>query len=188
MEEDLIFERISSEVLVDHPWHRYRRDRYRLRDGAVGDYYYIDIPGSCGIIPLFEDGTTMLLRVERYLLGRHLWEFPIGGMGEGEDPREVAEKELAEEAGLEAERWTFLGSFAPYKGASNERCRFFLAEGLRSVRRAPEPSERIRVERVPLQEAFRRLLEQELPDGQSLCGWLLLQRYLGGGRSPGDPA
>ncbi|HHI78354.1 MAG TPA: NUDIX hydrolase [Planctomycetes bacterium] len=172
-----VFRRIHSEILVENEWHRYRRDRYLLRNGEEGEYYYIDMAGSCGIIPLFEDGSTLLLRVERYLLGRFLYEFPIGGMCPGEAPLEVARKELREEAGLLADDWTALGSFAPYKGASNEICHFFLARGLEERGQELESCENIKALRMPLAHARCLLLEQELPDGQSLAGLMLLDRW-----------
>ena len=50
---DSPFRRLSREVLVDNPWHRYCVDRYTLTDGGVGRYYYVDMPGSCAIVPLF---------------------------------------------------------------------------------------------------------------------------------------
>ena len=79
------FERLASEVLVANPWHSYRHDAYTLADGRRGDYYYVDVPGSAGIVPLFDDGTTVLLEVYRYLLGTYLWELPIGGTRRGEE-------------------------------------------------------------------------------------------------------
>jgi len=181
------FERLSREVLVDNPWHRYCHDRYVQRDGSEGEYYYVDMPGSCGIVPLFEDGTTVLLEVRRYLLGGWLWEFPIGGMKPGEEPLAVAQKELAEETGLRAERWKELGRFAPYKGVSNEITWFYVAEGLTQGAQALEPSEEIRIERMPLGEVRERLLGQPILDGQSLSGLLLLERFLamGGREAPG---
>lgn len=172
------FQRLSSEVLVNNPWHRYCRDHYVRRDGSEGVYYYVDMPGSVGIIPLFEDGTTVLLRQHRYLLGVDLWEFPIGGMEPCSDKLAVAQRELAEEAGLAAATWTELGAFAPYKGVSNERCHFFLARGLTPVPAHPEPEESITIHRLPLLEARRRLLDQELGDGQSWAGLILLDRHL----------
>jgi len=174
-----VFRRLDSEILVENEWHRYRRDRYLLRNGMEGDYFYIDMPGSCGIIPLFEDGSTILLRVERYLLGQFLFEFPIGGMNPGEDPLAVAKKELREETGLQAGRWTSLGSFAPYKGASNEICHFFLAELLEEGAQELEECENIEVHRMPFPKAREVLLEQTLPDGQSLAGLMLLDRWQG---------
>ncbi len=175
------FSRLSREVLVDNPWHRYCRDRYVQNDGSEGTYYYVDMPGSCAVIPVFDDGTTVLVQVHRYLLGRDLFEFPIGGMRDGEQPLEVARKELHEEAGLVAGHWTPLGAFAPYKGVSNELCHFFLARQLRQVEQDLEPSERITVHRLPFVEARARLLDQEIGDGQSMAGLLLLERWLGQG-------
>jgi 8-oxo-dGTP pyrophosphatase MutT (NUDIX family) len=172
------FDRVATEVLVDNPWHRYRRDRYVQTDGTTGEYYYIDMPGSAAAIPLFDDGTTVVVRVHRYLLGRDLWEFPIGGMRPGEPALDVARKELAEEAGLVASDWEPLGSFAPYKGVSNERCWFFVARGLTAVPQRLEPSERITVHRVPLAAARELVVGQEVGDGQSMAGLMLLDRWL----------
>ncbi len=172
------FRRLSREVLVGNRWHRYYRDRYVQADGSDGEYFYVDMAGSCAVVPLFADGTTALVRVHRYLFGVDLWEFPIGGMHPGDDALAVAQHELREEAGLIAADWTSLGRFAPYKGASNEVCHFFVARGLTEVAQQLEPSERITVHRLPLAEARRLLVDQELGDGQSMAGLVLLDRWL----------
>lgn len=168
------FQRLDRRVLVENRWHRYCLDRYVRRDGTEGEYYYIDMAGSAGTIPLFDDGSTVLVKVRRYLLGCDLWEFPIGGMHPGEDPLSVAQHELAEEAGLVGGKWTRLGQFAPYKGVSNEVCHFYLAEDLTWTAQQLEPEEDIRVERMPLADARRTLLSQPLGDGQSMVGLMLL--------------
>lgn len=178
------FTRLDHAVLVDNPWHRYCRDRYVQADGSAGVYYYVDMPGSSAVIPWFDDGSTVLLEVFRYLLGRTLWEFPIGGVKPGGLPLRTAKQELREEAGLEARDWTPLGHFAPYKGVSNERCHVFLARGLEPVGQRLEPSERITVHRLPFAAARRRLLEQECGDGQSMAGLLLFERWLLAGNRP----
>jgi ADP-ribose pyrophosphatase len=172
------FQRISTEVLVDNPWHRYCRDRYTLTDGSVGEYYFVDMAGSCGIVPWFEDGTTVLCSVDRYLLDATCWEFPIGGMKRGDEPLALARLELEEETGLIGGEWTKLGTFAPYKGVSNERCHFFVCENPEQVSQKLEPTESIRAVRMPWSEARQKLLGQELPDGQSLSGLMLFERWL----------
>jgi ADP-ribose pyrophosphatase len=132
---------------------------------------------------VFGDGSTVLLRVHRYLLQTTLWEFPIGGMLPGDDPLQVAQKELHEEAGLVARDWTALGRFAPYKGVSNEVCHFWLARDLVEDRQDLEPSEHITVHRMPFAEARRQLLAQDCGDGQSMAGLLLLERWLAAGNT-----
>ncbi len=172
------FTRISRETLVDNPWHKYCLDHYTLRDGTEGKYYYVDMPGSCGIIPRFEDGSTALVQVRRYLLDTDLWEFPIGGMAAGEKPLDVAKKELLEEAGLCATDWQKVGVFAPYKGVSNEHCHFYLAEDLTWAEQELENSEEITVHRMPFAEAKQKLLGQALGDGQSLAGLMLYESFI----------
>src|SRR5262249_23881564 len=153
------FQRLSREVLVDNPWHRYCKDRYTQRDGSEGVYFYVDMPGSCGSIPVFEDGSTVLLRVHRYRLGGDFWEFPIGGMKPGEEPLAVAQRELREEAGLTGSQWLPLGRFAPYKGVSTDVCHHWLVRGIAAAAQELEPSEQIAVHRLPLAEARARLVD-----------------------------
>ena len=83
-----------------------------------------------------------------------------------------------EEAGLVAARYDAIGTFAPYKGVSNERCHYFLARELTAVPQSLEPEESLTVHRMPLAEAREVLIGQELADGQSLCGLMLLDRFL----------
>lgn len=168
---------LSTETLVDNKWHRYCRDRFRQGDGSVGEYYHIAMPGACGIIPVFADGSTVLLRVYRYLHDTTLWEFPIGGMSPGDDRLDVAKKELGEEAGLIAKTWRELGRFIPYRGASTEVDSFYLATDLTETAQNLEPSEEITVHRMPFEEARARLVEQPLIDGQSLVGLHLYDRF-----------
>lgn len=177
------FSRVSRTVLVANRWHRYCLDRYLRRDRSEGLYYYVDMPGSVGIVPLFPDGSTLLIRQRRYLLGVDLYEFPIGGMKRGEDPLAVAKHELREEAGLIAGRYDRLGAFAPYKGVSTERCHFYLARELTSVGQDLEPEEQITLHRMPLETARETLLTQELADGQSLAGLAFLDRFLAAERA-----
>ena len=171
------FTRLSREVLVDNPWHRYCRDRYVQADGSDGTYHYVDMAGSVCAVPLFDDGTTMLVRVRRYLLGCDLYEFATGGLQPGDDPLAMAQTELREEAGLEASRWDALGTFAPYKGVSTEVCHVFLARGLAFVAQDLEASERITPHRLPLADAARLLATQQPADGMSLAALALLDRF-----------
>lgn len=51
-----------------------------------------------------------LTRQFRYAIGKESIEVVCGGIDdEGDEPLEVAKKELKEEAGIEADDWKFLG-------------------------------------------------------------------------------
>jgi 8-oxo-dGTP pyrophosphatase MutT (NUDIX family) len=118
-----------------------------------------------------------LARCRRYLLDTTMLEFPIGGVAVGETPLSVAVRETREEVGFQPRQMTPLGRFAPYKGVSNEVCHFFLGEDLVACGQRLEVSEEIAVELVPLAEVRELLLAEAVGDGQSLAGWLLLERY-----------
>ena len=170
------FARLSREILVANAWHRYCRDEYVQTDGSTGEYFYIDMIGACAIVPQFANGDLLLIECERYLLGKTLWEFPIGGIEPGDSPLAAAQKELQQESGYTANDWVRLGGFAPYKGVSNEITHVFLARDLEPCGQDLEPSESIRVHRLPPEEAERRIYGQELPDGQTMAAWTLWQR------------
>ena len=74
------WQQISRETLFDNPYYRISHDRYRRPDGEIGDYYYVDIPGSTMVVPALADGRLVLVRQYRYLMARPSLEFPAGGL------------------------------------------------------------------------------------------------------------
>jgi len=66
-----------------------------------------------------------------------------GRIDPGETPLQAARRELAEEAGLAAKRWTKLGMFYPTPGFMDERMWLYLAEELTSAAAQADPDERI---------------------------------------------
>jgi len=163
--------RLSKETVFSCPYYRISHDRYRLPGGGVGDYHYVDIPGSTMIVPLLGDGTLILVAQHRYLVGKSSVEFPAGGMTPGIEPRANAEKELREEAGYVAGRWEKIGEFAPYNGVSNEMCHVFLARDLQPARAEPEPTEEFEILHLRPEEVRRKIEAGELWDGMTLASF-----------------
>ncbi len=159
---------ISKHPFLQTPWYDISHDRYVRPDGDLGDYHYLDIPGSVMILPVCDDGRLVMVRQFRYLVGRTSLEFPAGGMVD-DDAEANARRELREEAGLEAGTWRRLGAFAPYNGVSNEVCRVFLAADLVQVEPEPEPSEEIEVVRLPAADLPEMIRDGRLWDGMSLA-------------------
>src|SRR5207237_8187044 len=105
------------------------RDRVRLPNGHLTTREIVRHPGSVGIIPRHADGRIVLVRQFRYVAGRELWEIPAGTLDKpGEEIPAAAQRELAEEAGFTAQRWTMLGTAYLMPGYCDERMTFFLAE------------------------------------------------------------
>ena len=178
-------ERIETEVLFRNPWHTYRRDRVRRRDGSEGDYFYVDHPSSVAVIGAFEDGTVLVQKVFRYLLGCWLPQVVLGHTRPEENQLEEARRELREETGFLAEELVHLGDFTPYSGVSNEVCHVFRASHLSRFETNREATEEIEVFRLPRREARAFLFSGPLLDGQSLSAWALYEARLQDGRAGG---
>src|SRR3977135_4538529 len=122
------------------------RDQVRLPNGHLTTREIVRHPGSVGIIPRAADGRIVLVRQFRYVAGRELWEIPAGTLDKpGEDIPAAARRELAEEAGFKAERWTMLGTAYLMPGYCDERMTFFLAEELSPTESHPELDESFKV-------------------------------------------
>jgi 8-oxo-dGTP pyrophosphatase MutT (NUDIX family) len=110
-----------------------------------------------GVLPLHDDGTVSLVGQHRFALMRYSWEMPEGGAPEGEDPFEAVKRELAEEAGLAAAHWREAYRAEMSNSVTDERAIAWLAWGLKPVPVAPDPTEVIRVARVPFGDLLREI-------------------------------
>ena len=91
----------------------------------------LEHPGAVIVLALDDEDRVLCLRQYRHPAQRRFVELPAGLCDEdGENPEEVARRELREEAGLEAGEWTHLTSTWSSPGISAEVMHFFLARRL----------------------------------------------------------
>jgi ADP-ribose pyrophosphatase len=134
-------------------------------------------PGAVVIVPWRDDGRLVLIRNERVAAGQRLLELPAGTLEAGEDPRDAAARELAEETGYRPARVEPLGEFFTTPGFCDELIRVFEASGLRAGGQRLDPGERIEVEVVTRAEALDMIDDGRIRDGKTIAAILLSDRH-----------
>jgi len=120
----------SRSVVYDNGRMQLLEDAVVQPDGAPGSYAYLQLPWPVvAIVPVANDGCVHLVRQWRYAWGRNSWEIPAGHGEPDEDPLTGAQRELAEEVGLQADTWESLGTGFS-SAAIDARYHLFLARGL----------------------------------------------------------
>ncbi|MGN0777084.1 MAG: NUDIX hydrolase [Candidatus Ventricola sp.] len=135
--------------------------------------------GAAAVVPVFEDGTTLLVRQHRVSVDRVTLEIPAGKLDHaGEDPLDCAVRELEEETGLRAQKMTLLTSVLTTPGFCTEQIGIYLAQGLSQGKTHPDEDEFLDLVRMPLEEAVDRVMRGELRDGKTICGLLMAREAL----------
>jgi ADP-ribose pyrophosphatase len=150
----------------------------RLPNDHVAELEVIHHPGGAAIVAVDAARRVCLIRQFRHAAGGWIWELPAGKLEPKEPPLETARRELAEETGSSAARWTPLGAYVSSPGVFTETVHLFLAEELAVATMAHEPSELIEVHWVELDTACRDALSGQITDGKTALGLLRAQARL----------
>jgi ADP-ribose pyrophosphatase len=138
-------------------------------------------PGGAVALPMFEDGTILMVRQLRYPINTRLLELPAGKLSPGEDPLHCATRELEEETGYRAASWEKLTAIYTTPGFCSEQLHLFLARGLQLSEkgRALEEGElSMTVDRIPFADALDMVEMGRIVDGKTICGLFLAERLL----------
>jgi len=170
------FSLVAEDVVYESRLLRVARGRFRAPDGSEFVRDVVHHPGWVAVVPVTDDGHVVCVRQYRAAVGAWLLEVPAGLRDVEEEPLEVtARRELAEEAGLSADRVELVATIHNSPGFADERGFVFLATGLTEV-----PTDRQGVEedhmaivRVPLADAARLIATGEVTDAKSVVGLLL---------------
>lgn len=158
--------------------HAYR-DTVTLPDGQTSIREWINHPGAAAVVPVFPDGTTLLVRQYRYATGREFLEVPAGKCDiPGASLLDVARLELEEETGYTARKFTSLGATYPCIGYSNEVIHLFLAEDLHPVESNGDSDEFLEPVRILLIEAIEMARKGKIPDAKSAVALMRAAHHL----------
>ncbi|AQA25229.1 NUDIX domain protein [Rhodococcus sp. MTM3W5.2] len=171
------FETLDTRTVYEGGIITLRVDRVAMPGGRAADREVVEHYGAIAVVAVDERDRLILINQYRHPLGRRVWELPAGLLDEAdEDPVDAARRELAEETGLAAERWSVLVDVAVSPGFTDEVVRVFLATGLTDVHQ-PTPTDEeadLEVDRVPVDEAVGRALSGEIVNATALSGILAL--------------
>ena len=172
---------LSSKEIFDGRILHVFEDTVRLPNGAAASREYLRHIGAVCVIPVLEDGSVLVERQYRYPVAQVLTEIPAGKLdAKDEDHLLAAQRELREETGATAERWTNLGVFYPACAYSDEAIEMYLAQGLHFGERHLDADEFLNVARVPLTELVEEVMAGRIPDAKTQIAILKADRLLNG--------
>ncbi|MGM0499437.1 MAG: NUDIX domain-containing protein [Bacillota bacterium] len=136
----------------------------------------VEHSGGVSVLAENEAGEILLIKQYRYPVDEIIYEIPAGKLEIGEDTEECASRELREETGYTAEKFSKLFEFYPTPGYSTEKIYIYQAENLEFVGRDLEEGEYIEV--VPKSKAELKELFQagKIKDSKTL---IAVMYYLG---------
>ena len=123
------------------------------------------------------DPTILIERQYRHSAGQFLLELPAGRIEPGEAPLAAAKRELIEETGYRARKWSKLTRYYASPGFLAETMQIFLAEDIRPGIAEPEEDEKIELLHLPLSELLNLIHAGKVLDGKTIIGTLFFARW-----------
>ena len=164
---------LESRFVLDHPWVRMVADTLE-HAGRRFPYYYLESPvDSVATVALTGDRRVVLCRQYRHPIRQVIYDLPAGRLQPGEDPAAGARRELEEETGYRAGRFTPLGRYNPFPGSLKVTAHLFFAADLALAPQRLDEGEELDVALVPFDEALAMVLRGECIDGSLQLGLLL---------------
>lgn len=119
-----------------------------------------------------DDPMVVVERQYRHAAGQYMWELPAGRKEPEEAPLVGAKRELLEETGYRARRWSKLARIYVSPGFLAEWMQIYLAEDLTAGQTQPDEDEHIECRQVPLSQALQWVKTGKIFDAKSIVALL----------------
>ncbi|MGF1669400.1 MAG: NUDIX domain-containing protein [Balneolaceae bacterium] len=152
-------------------------DNVTLPDNEHSTREWIKHPGACAVVPVFNDGSIMLVKQFRYPTTQIFYEVPAGKIDSGEPQEVTAERELLEESGLTASEMKYVGHFYPGIGYTDEIIHIYVAWNLQESSQNVDDDEFLINYRIPFREAVDMINKGDISDGKTVCSILKTKEW-----------
>jgi ADP-ribose pyrophosphatase len=168
---------ISSKQLLETPIFTVTWDHALDPTGFEIKRAIVQHGGSAVMMPVDERGRVLLVRQYRLPARQYMWELPAGRVDKGETVLKAAKRELREETGYKAKRWTKLASFYVSPGFLAEKMTIFLAQDLTEGEAANMEDENIDIEWFQGRKLDEMIAAGKIQDAKTMLGFLTWKRY-----------
>ncbi len=170
-------ERISGEDIYGGIFLQMKRDKISLPDGQEAVREYLTHPGAVAILAILNDGRVLLERQYRYPVAKACIEIPAGKLEIGEDHLLCAKRELEEETGYTAKKWSYIRRIHPVISYSTELIDIYLAEDLVAGKSHLDDEEFLDVFAAPLEQLLAWVENGDITDVKTTISAYWLDRY-----------
>lgn len=164
---------LSKEQVHESPWISITKHEVLNPNGTPGKYSTIHFKNlAIGVLPLDKDYNTWIVGQYRYPINKYTWEIPEGGGHLDVAPLDSAKRELSEETGITAQKWTKIQEMHLSNSASDEFCILYVAQNLSLGESHPDDDEELEIKKVSFNELYRMVLDGEVTDSLSVAAVL----------------
>ena len=149
-----------------------------LENGVTTNMVFVHHPGAAAIVPKVNQDQIILIKQYRHTLRDYIWEIPAGTRDPNESVIVCAQRELVEETGYSAQKWTELGEITPVPGYSDERITIFLAAEIEPAAQNLDADEMLNVHKIEFDEAINMIRRGEIQDSKTISGLFLAYNRL----------
>jgi len=174
---------LREKPVYENPWMKVTEYDVINPKGGQGIYGKVHFKNiGTGIVVLDDQLNTFLVGQYRFTLQQYSWEIPEGGGLIGVDALETAKRELLEETGLVARKWTKLLDMHLTNSIADEFGVMFLAQELEQHHPEPDETEDLVVKKLPFEEAYQMVEKGIITDSMAVAAILKVKLMLLDGR------
>ena len=164
---------LSSEQVYESPWIKVTKHDVLTPHNTSGTYSTVHFKNlAIGILALDKDYNTWIVGQYRYPINRYSWEIPEGGGQLNVAPLDSAKRELLEETGITANKWTKIQEMYLSNSVSDEHCTLYIAQELSFGESHPDDEEELEMRKLHFNELYKMVESGEITDSLTISAVL----------------